>query len=186
MKLHRYTACAFALALTLSALPLLGVESTTSVAEGTVKKIDSAAKTLVIRMKDGAEHTFQFVSRTTVHGVQAADVVSKEAWHGLKEGSDVAVHYATKGSVDIAEEIDHIGKGGLKVSEGTVKKIDRDARTITIATADGAEETYRLTARAARDTGKDIEKDAKKSAKVAVYYSQEGSAKVAHFFKSTL
>jgi Cu/Ag efflux protein CusF len=184
MKLHRYAACALVLAL--SALPLLGMESATSVAEGTVKKIDSAAKTLVITMKDGAEHTFQFVSRTVVHGVQAVDVGSKEAWHGLKEGSDVAVHYATKGSVDIAEEIDHIGKGGLKVSQGTVKKIDRDAKTMTIATTDGVEETYRLTERAARDAGKDIEKGAEKSVKVAVYYSQEGSAKVAHFFRSTL
>jgi Cu/Ag efflux protein CusF len=186
MKLHRYAACTLALALTLSALPLLGLESAASVAEGTVKKIDSAGKTLVITTKDGAEHTFRFVSRTTAHGVQAAGMDSKQALRGLKEGSDVAVHYATKGSVDIAKEVDYIGKDGLRISEGTVKKIDRDAKTITIATTDGAEETYRLTARAARDTGRDIENGAEKSSKVAVYYSQEGSAKVAHFFKSTL
>jgi hypothetical protein len=169
----------------IAALPVFAVQDVASVAEGTVKKIDSSTKTVLIATKDGTEHTFHFGERTTVHGVEAAGKGSEETLHGLKEGTEVAVHYTSKGTVDTAEEIDHIGKDGLKVTEGTFKKIDHGAKTITIATADGTERTFRLLGRAARDTGRDIEKGTDKSAKVTVYYTEEGGEKVAHFFKSS-
>jgi hypothetical protein len=181
MKL--YLCAALALSVT---LPVFAIEDVASVTEGTVKKIDSAAKTVVVSTKDGTEHTFHFVKRTTVHGVEAVGKGSEEGLHGLKEGTEVAVHYSSRGTVDTAEEIDHIGKDGLKVTEGTVKKIDRGAKTITIATADGTERTFRMLGRAVKDTGQDIEKGADKSAKVTVYYTEEGSEKVAHFFKNSL
>lgn len=85
---------------------------------------------------------------------------------GLKEGSEVAVHYTTKGTEKTADEIDDIGKNGLQEAQGTVKNIDRGARTITLETADGAEETYHLADRAARDTGKEIGEGAETSGKV--------------------
>jgi hypothetical protein len=40
--------------------------------------------------------------------------------------------------------------------------------------------------RAALDTGRDIEKGADKSAKVTVYYTEEGGDKIAHFFKKAI
>jgi len=169
-----------------AALPVFAVDDVASVAEGTVRRIDSSTKTLLIATKDGTERTFHFGDRTAVHGVEAAGKESQEALHGLKEGTEVAVRYTTKGTVDTAEEIDHIGKDGLKVTEGTLKKIDRGAKTITIATADGTQRTFRLLGRAVRDSGRDIEKAADKSAKVTVYYTEEGGDKVAHFFKSSL
>ena len=168
-----------------AALPVFAVEGLTSVAEGTVKKIDSSTKTMIIAAKDGTERTFHFGERTAVHGVEGVGRGSEEALHGLKEGSEVAVHYTTKGTVDTAEEIDHLGRDGLKAAEGTVKKIDHGAKTITIATADGAERTFRLLGRAVRDTGRDIEKGADKSARVTVYYTEEGGDRVAHFFKNS-
>ena len=181
MKLHRYAVLILSVA-----MPMFAVERVVSVAEGTVRSIDSSAKTILVATKDGAEHTFQFGQRTTVHGVEAAGRGSKEALRGLKAGSEVAVYYTTKGTVDTAEEIDHLGADGVKATEGTVKKIDRGAKTITIATANGAEQTFRLLDRAARDAGRDTEKGADKSAKVTVYYTEEGGAKVAHFFKRAL
>jgi Cu/Ag efflux protein CusF len=180
MKLFLCAALAFS-----AALPVFAAEDVASVAEGTVKKIDSATKAVVIGTKDGTERTFHFGERTTVHGVEAAGKGSEEALHGLKEGTEVAVHYTTKGTMDTAEEIDHIGKDGLKVTEGTVKKIDHGAKTITIATADGTERTFRLLGRAVRDTGRGIGKGADKSARVTVYYTEEGGERVAHFFKSS-
>jgi hypothetical protein len=42
-----------------------------------------------------------------------------------------------------------------------------------------------LLGRGARDTGRDIEKGTDKSAKVTVYYTEEGSERVAHFFKNS-
>jgi Cu/Ag efflux protein CusF len=168
-----------------AALPVFAAEDVASVAEGTVKKIDSSTKTVVIATKDGTERTFHFGERTSVHGVEATGKRSEETLHGVKEGTEVAVRYTTNGTVDTAEEIDHIGKDGLKVTEGTVKKIDHGAKTVTIATADGTERTFRLLGRAVRDTGRDVEKGTEKSAKVTVYYTEEGGDRVAHFFKSS-
>jgi hypothetical protein len=179
----KFYLCA-ALALS-AALPVFAIEDVASVAEGTVKTIDSSTKTVVIATKDGTERTFHFGERTAVHGVEAAGKGSEEGLHGLKEGTEVAVRYTSRGTVDTAEEIDHIGKDGLKVTEGTLKKIDHGAKTITISTADGTERTFRLLGRAVRDTGRDIEKGTDKSAKVTVYYTEEGGDRVAHFFKSS-
>jgi Cu/Ag efflux protein CusF len=179
MKLYLCAALALS-----AALPVFAAEDVASVAEGTVKKVDSSTKAVVIATKDGTERTFHFGERTTVHGVEDAGKGSEEALHGLKEGTEVAVHYTSKGTVDTADEIDHIGKDGLKVTEGTVKKVDHGAKTVTIATADGTERTFRLVGRGTRETGKDIAKGVDKSAKVTVYYTEEGGDRVAHFFKS--
>src|SRR5258706_10608304 len=180
MKL--YLCAAFALSV---ALPVFAAEDVASVTEGTVKKIDSATETVVIATKDGTERTFHFGERTAVHGVEAAGKGSEETLYGLKEGTEVAVRYTTRGTVDTAEEIDHLGKDGLKITEGTLKKIDHGAKTITVWTADGTERTFRLLGRAVRDTGRDIEKGTDKSTKMTVYYTEEGGDRIAHFFKSS-
>ena len=72
------------------------------------------------------------------------------------------------------------------VVEGTVSKVDGATKTIVIKTADGAEETYRLTDHAAKDAGKDIAHGAEKSERVTVYYTEEAGHKIAHFFKKTI
>ena len=107
-------------------------------------------------------------------------------FHGLKEGSQVAVHYTAKGTVETAEEIDDIGKGGLKTTEATASHIDRGAKALTVKTGNGTEETYRLTDSAAKDAGKDITEGAEKSTKVTIYYTEEGGRKLAHFFKRAI
>jgi len=93
------------------------------------------------------------------------------------------VHYTAKGAEDTAEEVDHLGKSGLKATEGTISHIDRGSKTIAIKTADGTEEAFRMTGHAAEDAGTDIGKGAEKSEKVTVYYTEEAGHKVAHFFK---
>src|SRR5580704_18671729 len=160
----------------------LAAEDVVTAVDGTVKKVDSGAKTVVVKTADGTEHTFHFLGRTAVHGVEATAKGSKDVFHGLKEGTEVAVHYTVKGGEETAREVDHIGKDGMKVSEGTISHIDRGAKTVAIKTADGAETTYRLADDAAKDTGKGVEK----SGKVTVYYTEEGGHKVAHFVKQTI
>ena len=61
--------------------------------------------------------------------------------------------------------MDHIGKGGLKTSEVVIKSVDQGAKTVTVKTAQGGEETYRMADRAARESGKGLEK----AGKVTVY-----------------
>ena len=109
---------------------------------------------------------------------------AKDSFHGIKEGGDVVVHYSAKRSEETAEEIDHVGEGGLKASEGTVTHLDRGAKTVTIKTADGSENVFRLTDHAAEDAGKDISEGAEKSGKVTVYYTEQAGHKIAHFFSS--
>ena len=64
-----------------TALPMFAVNEAASVTEGTVKKIDSSTKTVLIATKDGAERTFHFGERTAVHGVEAVGRGSEEALH---------------------------------------------------------------------------------------------------------
>jgi len=173
----------FVLGLVFVAFVASAAEDVAGAVDGTVKHINAAAKIIVVKTADGTEHTFHFVARTSVHGAEKTSKGAEDTLHGLKEGSYVVVHYTAKESEKTAEEIDHIGKGGLKATKGTVKGIDRAGKTITVKTADGAEETFRLTDRAARDAGKGIGEGAEKSEHATVYYTDEAGHKVAHFFK---
>ena len=161
-------------------LPALAIERQHGILVGEITKLDSASKTAVVKAADGTKHTFHFVERTTVHGTTGA---AEDTFHGLKEGGKVAVHYTAKGTEETAEEVDHIGQGGLKSTQATVVHLDRGAKTLAVQTENGTKESYRLTDSAARDAGKDIAKGSEKSTKVTVYYTEEAGHKVAHFFK---
>jgi len=163
--------------------PAQAIERRHGIVVGEVVKLDAAAKTAVVKLADGTQHAFHVVKRTTVQGAQDTAAAAKDAFHGLKEGSEVAVHYTAQGTDETAEEIDNIGKNGLKATEATVTRIDRGTKTLAVKTANGAEETYRLTESAAKDAGKDIAAGAEKAAKVTVYYTEEAGHKVAHFFR---
>jgi hypothetical protein len=158
-----------------------------SAVHGTITKLDSATKTMVVKTKDGTEHTVKFVGKTTVHGVKAGAndtaMGAKDTFHGLKEGTEVVAHYTEKGADKTAVEVDDVGKDGLKSVDGTVTHIDRAAKTVAVKTADGTEETFKLSGHATADAGKDIAKGTEKSAKVTVYYTEEAGKKTAHFFE---
>lgn len=154
-----------------------------SAVRGAIKKIDSTTKTIVVKTADGTEHTMHFLDKTTVHGVDASAVAAKDSWHGLKEGTEVVAHYTTKGTEDTALEIDKVGKDGLKMTDGTIKDIDRGGKKLVVKSSDGVESTFRLTDHAATDGGKDIGEGMEKGAKVTVYYSEDAGKKVAHFFE---
>jgi hypothetical protein len=168
------------LGMSFAALAIFAADDVVTAVEGTVKKVDAGTKTVVVATADGTEHTVHFVSKTSVHGWDATEAGAKDGMHGVKEGSHVVVHYTVKGSEKTAQEMDRIGDGGLKVTEGTVSKIDRGTKTLAVKTADGAEATYKITDHAVVDTGKGIEK----ASKVTVYYTEEGGKKVVHFFKN--
>jgi VCBS repeat-containing protein len=153
----------FAFALAAFAAVSFAADDVATAVEGVVQKTDAATKTLVVKTADGTEHTIHFVKNTTVHGADATAAGSKDAFHGVKEGSEVVVHYTTKGTEKTASEVDKVGKEGMKSAEGTITHVDHGAKTVAIKTADGTEETYHFTARAAK-----------------------AGHKVAHFFKSSM
>ncbi len=173
-------------ALAALALPAFAVEERHGILVGEVLKLDAATRTVVVKVADGTRHTLRFAKNTAVHGMKGTAVGAADAFHGLKEGSEVAVHYTAKGTEETAREVDHIGQDGLNATEATVTGIGRGGKTLVVKTAKGTEETYRLTGNAARDAGKDLAKGAKKSGKVTVYYTEEGGHKIAHFFKRAI
>jgi len=117
-----------------------------SAVHGTIKKIDSATKTIVIKTADGTEHSVHFIDKTAVHGADAS-MDAKDSWHGLKEGTEVVAHYTTKGPEDTAMEIDKVGKDGLKTTDGTIKDIDRGGKKLVVKSSDGVESTFWMTPR---------------------------------------
>jgi hypothetical protein len=162
----------------------LAAQDVSHAVDGTVKKVDSGTRTLVVETKDGTEHTFHYAGDVTVDGAKDTEKGTVDAAHGVTEGSKVAVHYTVAGGKDTAHEIDKIGDGGLKAAEGTVAHIDKGAKTLAVKTEDGSEQTFHLTDRAAKDTGKDVVAGVDKSAKVTVYYTERGGVKTAHFVKA--
>ena len=96
-----------------------------SAVHGVVTKTDATAKTITIKTKDGTEQTFHWVGKTTVKGVDATGAATTDTFKGIKEGSDVVVHYTVKGTEKTGIEIDNIGKDGLKSMDGVVTESGR-------------------------------------------------------------
>lgn len=158
-------------------------EDVASAVHGTITKLDSGTKTMVIKTKDGTEHTVHFADKTAVWGADKTAAGAKDAFKGLSEGSEVVVHYTKKGTVDTATEVDKIGKDGLKSVDGTVMKVGKDGKTVVVKSADGTEHTFEVAGHDTADAAKDLGKGTDKAAKTTVYYSEEGGKKVVHFFE---
>lgn len=146
---------------------------------GTIDKVDAGTKTVVVKTADGTEHTFHFVDDTTVHGADATAGAAKDSWHGMTKGTEVVAHYTGTGAKKTAVEFDKVGKGGLDVTKGTVKSIDRGGKTLVVDTGHGTEKVFDLTGHAATDAGKGIAK----GSKVVVYSAKDSGKDVAHFFE---
>jgi hypothetical protein len=160
--------------------PLAFAIEAVSAVHGTISKIDSATRTIVVKAADGTEHTLRFVAKTAVHGTEAT---AKDSFHGLTEGTEVVAHYTAKGTDETAVEVDKVGKDGMKSMEGTISQLDRKGKKLAVKSADGTEQTFKLADHAAEDSASDLDRAAEHSAKVTVYYTQDAGKKVAHFFE---
>ena len=164
-------------------LPVRAAEDVVSAVHGTVTKLDSAAKTMVVKTKDGTEHTIHFVDKTAVHGADAAASGAKDTFHGLKEGSEVVAHYTEKGAEKTGVEVDRVSKDCVKTLDGTVSRVGKDGKVIVVKAADGTEHTFQVAGHDTAVSAEDIGKGADKSAKYTVYYTEKAGKKVAHFFE---
>lgn len=158
----------------LVACTAFAADDVASAVAGTVRSVDKGTKTVVVKTADGTEQTVHYVGKTVVHG-------SKESFESVKEGDEIVVHYTVKGTVKTAHEVDRVGKEGLKTTVVAAKSVDHGAKTVTVKTEAGTEETYHMTAAAVRETGKGLNK----GGKVTIYYTEEGGKKIAHFFKAS-
>lgn len=165
------------------ALTLMAADDVVSAVHGIVTKVDEASKTIVVKTKDGTEHTLHFVDKTTVHGAEGAEAGAKDTFHGVKVGSEVVAHYTVKGTDKTAVEVDKVGKDGMKSMEGVVTKVGEGGKTVTVKAADGTERTFDVVGHDTKVAAVDTGKGAEKGAKVTVYYSESAGKKVVHFFE---
>src|ERR1700733_9207996 len=91
----------------------LMAQDVVSAVDGTVKKVDAASKVVVVKTADGTEHTFHYADNLVVHGSKDSVKGTRDALHGVSEGSEVAVHYSVVGGRETAHEIDRLGDDGL-------------------------------------------------------------------------
>ena len=165
------------------AVMVVAADDVVTVIHGTVTKVDAASKTMVVKTKDGTEHTIHFVDTTTVRGGEAAGTGAKDTFQGVKEGSEVVAHYTAKGTENTAVEVDKVGKGGYKVVEGTVTKVGEGGKTITVKAADGTEQTFETAGHGTKVAAVGTAKGTEKGAKVTVYYTESAGKKIVHFFE---
>jgi hypothetical protein len=163
-----------AICFSLSAL-LCFAQEVTHVVHGTITKVDHATKTVVVKAADGTEHTITVTGQTTYKG-------TKEGFDGLKEGTEAVVHETGKGAKETGLEIGKISDDGVKVTEGTVVKVDHGTKTVVVKSADGTEKAFDYTETAGKDMGEGVGAATEKGAKVTVYYTDESGKKIAHFF----
>src|ERR1700733_7923233 len=164
-------------------LPLRAADDVVSAVHGTVTKVDSGTKTIVVKTKDGTEHTIHYVDKTAVHGADATAVGAKDSYKGIKEGSEVVVHYTEKGTEKTGVEIDRVGKDGVKTVDGTGEKVGEGGQTVGGEAADGTEHTFRVAGHDTAKSAEEIGKGTDNGAKVTVYYTETAGKKVAHFFE---
>jgi hypothetical protein len=158
-------------------------EDVVTAVHGTITKLDSGTKTMVVKTKDGTEQTIHFVDKTTVHGATATAGGAKDAFHGLTEGSEVVAHYTEKGAEKTGVEVDKVAKDGVKTIDGTVTKVGEGGKVVVVKAADGTEHTFQVAGHDTVASAEDIGKGADKSAKYTVYYTEKAGKKVAHFFE---
>jgi hypothetical protein len=142
----------------------------------TVTKVDSAAKTMVVKTKEGTEQTVQYTEKSAVWAADKTAEGAKDTCKGVAAGSEVVVQYTEKAGEKSATEVDKAGKDGMKYVDGTVEKMGADGKTVTAKAVDGTEHTFAA-------AGKGVAAGATKGGKATVYYTEQGGKKVAHFFE---
>lgn len=145
---------------------------------GVIQKLDTTAKTVVVKTGEGTEKTLHYTEKTVVHGAAATE---RGSWKGLKEGTEVVARSTAKGTEETAIEMGRVGHGGFKVVEGTVVRVDHAGKVIVVKGADGTEHTIHATGHAFAAFGKETAKGTEKTAKVTVYYTETAGKKIGHF-----
>ncbi|MBV9609218.1 MAG: hypothetical protein JO187_06650 [Acidobacteria bacterium] len=174
----------FAVFIAIGAFQAFALEHATA---GVLSRVDSAAKTIVVKTADGTEEVFKFTGKTAVHGAKDVETGAVDTYLAGKEGTHVVVRYTEKGTEKTAVGVEDVGKDTMKVAKGTVEGADKAGHTITVAGEDGSKDTYHVAKDAAIDSEHGVVKGTefvgKNGEKVTVHYTEEGGKKVVHFIK---
>ncbi len=141
---------------------------------GTIERVDSTTKTIVVKTANGTENTIKLTDATTVKG-------TKDGLNGFREGTQIVARITRKGADETATEVGKIGENGFKATDGTVRKFDKDTKTIVVNDVHGSKKTFELSGKALEDAGNTTGTGIANGTIVTVYYTEEGGEKVAYY-----
>ena len=156
-------------------MPPSGGQISTVAVEGTVEQL--SPEFVSVRTTDGTTQLFRLLEKAFVHGASPNDELI-----GLRSGTPVVIHYSGTGPSATAQEVDRIDGNGLNITEGVVTSINRDRGEIKVRFDNGKSETFRLTNRAAKDVGRDI--NSADHPRVIAYYTNNRGVKEVHYFRT--
>jgi hypothetical protein len=109
---------------------------------GTLKLLDLKTNTLVVTPLAGPEVTFKVDARTThIRDFETSPTLARLA---KKTGAGLVVHFAGTATDLTAVQIDYIGEQPMKVTTGTLVRVEKVTRVLVIKTATGTEERLQL------------------------------------------
>lgn len=150
-------------------MPAVHAQEKHNIISGTITKIDNAAKTVTIKTKTGTEVVAKETAKTVKEGGTAA-----------KEGGEAVVHYTTSGAEHTAVAIKPVGNKTVKVTEGTVDKVDAGARTVSVKTKDGGVVVFNSAEDGVIRAGDAM----KQGTHVTIHYTEDGAKKIAQAFST--
>lgn len=153
-----------------------GGQTSTVAVEGTIEAVSPEGNALSVRTTDGTTQLFRLLEKLFVDGGDPNDELI-----GLKKGTPVVIHYSGSGASATVQEVDRIDGSGLNITEGVVTSINRDRGEITVRYDNHTTETFKLTNRAAKDSGRDLK--SADHARVIVYYTNKRGVKEVHYFR---
>jgi hypothetical protein len=131
-------------------------QNTYDMVSGAIQKVDDAARTLSVKTKQGAETVVDVTEKTVKYGTKA-----------VKEGTQAVVQHTTHGAKKTAHAIKTVGKDTVHTLSGVVTKIDLQAQTATVKTADGVEHVLTLAKDGVISAGHAVGTTAEQGGKVA-------------------
>ena len=121
---------------------------------GTVRSINSTAKTITIATDDGSEGLFKDFTKSNVSldfdKRIRAEATMADAF--TKNGVQVIVCYFGNSDVRTAVALQNLGTGPFEKSSGTVVKFHRNEHVLTIKNKSGVEESFHISPKTLAET----------------------------------
>ena len=126
---------------------------------GTVKSVDSKAKTMTVAVDQGSDMQFKMQSGNPpalmFDSELRGDAVDASKFNGV--GDFVVVYFYGFDTDRTAVAVKDFGKGQLEKLTGTVTAYDKHKHTLAVRTSDGKTQTFPLDNKAVVDTGMGLE-----------------------------
>ena len=122
---------------------------------GTISSINTAAKTITVITDDGSDGTFKDLTdpKTPLQFDKGLRAGSIPATAFKDQQGRVVVYYFGEGDARTAVALHNLGPGPFSVVNGTVDKFEKSARSFSIKTEAGTENSFKIIADTVADIG---------------------------------